>query len=189
MGWWWGGVGEPGGGWGRAGASGTFLCPSLPSKTMGYQLREIRGWMGALWNHSLWQLPGGGELPQGWPPHSLQGLWSPLLCTFVEGRPEGCAWSVTRAPLLTQGLSHSRTTSSFLPPSPPASISLSLFLPTQSAPTLSTSMCLLRCVQPRCQPVEPRMGLWWERARCGLTECRWARWLSLEGKENLKISQ
>lgn len=122
------------------------------------------------------------------PPHSLQGLWSPLLCTFVEGRPEGCAWLVTRAPLLTQGLSHSRT-SSFLPPSPPVSISLSLFLQTQSAPTLSTSMCLLRCVQPRCQPVEPRMGLWWERARCGLTECRWARWLSLEGKENLKISQ
>ena len=128
-----GGVGEPGGGWGRAGASGPLLCPSLPSKTMGCQLREIRGWVGAQWNHSLRPMPGGRGLPQGWPPTASRASGPHYSAPSWKGGLKAVPGRFTRAPILTPGLSHSRTTSSFLPPStpphpgPPLFLSLSFF--------------------------------------------------------------
>ena len=80
-----------------------------------------------------------------------------------------------KGPVLTPGLSHSRTMSfclSFHLPPPPFSV----FLQMQSAPTFSLHLW---------RSLSGQDG--WGSSRCSSAKRRWARWLSLEGKENLNF--
>ena len=80
-----------------------------------------------------------------------------------------------KGPVLTPGLSHSRTMSFCLSfhLSPP---SFSVFLQMQSAPALSLHLW---------RSLSDQDG--WGSSRCGSAEQRWVRWLSLEGTENLNF--
>ena len=115
------------------------------------------------------------------------GITASCCCLEEESFPEDAPPPASRAsdprhsapslkgPVLTPGLSHSRTMSlclSFHLP-PPA---FSVFLQMQSASTFSL------------HPWRSLSGQdVWGSSRCSSAKRRWARWLSLEGKENLNF--